>query len=78
LVLIAIHSDPDAAKMRAAVKELGMPWIVAQDGEKKTMSAMQCDSFPDYCLVDRKGILRFVDLANSEVARAVEALIKEK
>lgn len=78
LVVVGVHSDPDTAKMKAVVSELGMNWIIAQDGEKKTFTAMAGDSFPDYYLIDRKGVLRFADLANAEVDRAVEMLIAEK
>lgn len=78
LVVIAVHSDKDADKMRDAVEELGMTWLVAQDGDRKIMSAYHGDSYPDYYLVDRKGVLRFADLANSEVDRAVEFLLSEK
>jgi cytochrome c biogenesis protein CcmG, thiol:disulfide interchange protein DsbE len=78
LVLIAVHSDPDAEKMREAAKSLEMPWLVAQDGERKTMRAYHADSFPDYYLIDRSGKVRFADLANAEVERAVQLLIEEK
>ena len=95
MVLLAIHSDKDENAMRAAVSELQMPWLVAQDARQKretsagakaaedgglglTMKAFRADSFPDYYLIDRSGKLRFADLANSEVERAVELLIKEK
>jgi peroxiredoxin len=78
LVVIAVHSDPDEAKMRDAVKELGITWPVVQDGDRAIMKAFHADSFPDYYLIDRKGTLRFADLANIEVDRAVEFLLKEK
>lgn len=78
LVLIGIHSDPDVEKMRAAVKENGLDYPIAQDGAKKTMQAMHADSFPDYYLIDRSGKVRFADLANAELDRAVELLLKEK
>jgi hypothetical protein len=51
---------------------------IALDAKGDLMKAFHCDSFPDYCLIDRKGIVRIVDLANSEVSNAVEALIQEK
>lgn len=78
LVLIAVHSDPDEAKMDASVKENGLTYLIAQDGEKKMMKAFQGDSFPDYYLIDRQGKVRFADLANGEIDRAVELLLKEK
>lgn len=77
-MVIAVHSDPDEGKMRQAVQELGITWPVAQDGDRAVMKAFHADSFPDYYLVDRKGILRFADLANSEVDRAVGFLLREQ
>ena len=78
MVLIGIHSDPDAAKMKSAVKELKMSWAIALDADSRYMKALKCDSYPDYVLIDRKGKVRFVDLANGELDKAVELLLKEK
>jgi hypothetical protein len=64
--------------MVKAVKSLEMPWYVALDAEHSTMKAFHADSYPDYYLIDRKGVLRFADLANSELERAVEFLINER
>lgn len=64
--------------MKAVVAELGINWPIAQDGDSKTMKAFHGDSFPDYYLIDRSGKVRFADLANAELDRAVEFLIKEK
>jgi hypothetical protein len=50
---------------------------VAIDVEKGTVTAFQVDSFPDYYVIDRAGNLRVADLANSELDRVVEALLKE-
>ncbi|GIV03258.1 MAG: hypothetical protein KatS3mg015_2088 [Fimbriimonadales bacterium] len=77
LVLLAVHSDPDVAKMKAVVQELKIDYPVAQDGERKTMKAYHGDSFPDYYLIDRSGKVRFADLANADLDKAVEALLKE-
>jgi peroxiredoxin len=78
LVLIGVHADPNAAEMRKAVKELQIPWPVALDGDKKLFKAVGADSYPDYYVIDRKGRVRFADLANAEVDRAVAVLIKER
>lgn len=76
LVLIGLHSDPDAAKGEKAVLDEKMNYPVAiEDG--KFMKTLGCDSFPDYAVIDKKGVLRFVDLANGEIERAIEAFIKE-
>ena len=52
------------------------------DGKPKksvTISKLyMVDSYPDYYVIDRKGILRFADLANAEVDKVVEKLLAEK
>lgn len=77
LVLIGIHSDPDTEKGVAAVSEEKMKYPIAFDGGA-FMKAVGCDSFPDYVIIDRKGIVRVVDLANTEGEKAVKALLAEK
>ena len=78
LVIVAVHSDKDAEKGKAAVSETKMEFPVAFDIQGKLMKTLGCDSYPDYVLIDRKGVIRVVDLANGDVPRAVEALINEK
>ena len=78
LVLIGVHSDKNTAEGEKVAKELGMNYPIAFDPEGKLMKAFGCDSFPDYVVIDRKGTVRVVDLANAEVDKAVEALLKEK
>ena len=63
--------------MPAFVQEQGIGYPVAIDVEKKTTTAFQVDSFPDYYLIDRAGRLRFADLANGELDRAVQLLLGE-
>lgn len=77
LVLIGVHSDPDTPKGVEAVKAEGIKYPVALDGGK-LMKKLGCDSFPDYVIIDRKGLVRVVDLANGEIERAVELLLKEQ
>jgi hypothetical protein len=55
-----------------------MSWPVLFDGSREVMKAFGADSFPDYYVIDRKGVLRFADLANSELDRAIETLIAEE
>ena len=43
----------------------------------RTKTAYAIDSFPDYCLIDRAGNLRVVDLVNGELERVVKVLLKE-
>ena len=78
LVLIGIHADPNREKMVETFKSYGMNWPILFDPEKKIMKSLGADSYPDYYIIDRKGVLRFADLANKEVDRAVEMLLAEK
>ena len=54
-----------------------MKYPVAFDGGK-LMKALKCDSFPDYVVIDKKGNVRVVDLANSEVEKAIKMMLAEK
>lgn len=56
----------------------GIDYPVAIDVGKKTVKAFAVDSFPDYYVIDRAGNLRFADLANSELDRAVAMLLAEE
>ncbi len=76
-VLIGVHVGPDEESMKKTVEALEIDWPIAYDPMKKIGTAYACDSYPDYYVIDRKGQLRFADLANSEVPRAVEALLAE-
>ena len=59
------------------VKEQGINYPVAADIDKQTVTAFKVDSFPDYYVIDRTGKLRFADLANAELERAITTLLAE-
>ncbi len=63
--------------MAAFVKEQGIDYPVAADVGAKTVAAFKVDSFPDYYVIDRSGKLRFADLANAELERAITTLLGE-
>ena len=54
-----------------------MDYPVACDGGK-LMKALKCDGFPDYVVIDKKGIVRVVDLSNEELEKAIKMLLAEK
>ena len=54
-----------------------MDYPVTFDGGK-LMKKFNCDSFPDYVVIDKKGIVRVVDLANAEVEKAIQMMLAEK
>ena len=85
LVVVAVHTPFGTEGLDDYLKEKQIDYTVALDratdasGRKgKTSTAYQVDSFPDYYLIDRKGILRYADLANPSVDAAVEELLAEK
>ena len=86
LEIIGIHTQGAKAKARDFVAEQAIPYRVGIDkadpetkGKSITIKSLyRVDSYPDYYLIDRKGILRFADLSNKEIDRAIEMLLKEK
>jgi len=77
LVLIGVHTKGGAERMPAYVKEAKVAFPVAVDTKGKTVAAYAVDSYPDYYVIDRAGKVRFADLANSELERAVDKLLAE-
>ena len=88
LVVIGVHTPFSAEGLDGFLKEKQIDYAVALDAaadpadpearEGKTLNRYQVDSFPDYYLVDRQGILRYADVANASVDAAVEELLAEK
>ena len=72
-----MHSTNGAEKMAAFVEKTGIGYPVAADIDGKTFASYRCDSYPDYCLIDRAGNLRVADLANADLERAVKVLLAE-
>jgi cytochrome c biogenesis protein CcmG/thiol:disulfide interchange protein DsbE len=77
LVVIGIHTTDKGDDMAKYVEHYAIPWPCAIDVDDETVSAFKVDGYPDYHLIDKSGNLRCADLANKEVERAVEALLKE-
>ena len=77
LVVLGIHTKNSVEKGPAYVRENEIPYPIAFDSNDEVIARFHVDSFPDYYLIDRSGILRFADLANAEVDRAVEMLLAE-
>lgn len=78
LVVIGVHTSRDAEKMAEFVADKEIPYPVASDVEGATVAKLKVDGYPDYYLIDRSGKIRFADLANKEVDRAVEMLLAEE
>ncbi len=79
VVIIAVCAPRGGEKMEATVKDRKMQYAVALDaGKGDTFAAYKADSYPDYYVIDRKGNLRWGDIRNSDVEKAIQSLIAEK
>lgn len=77
LVVIGVHTKSQGEKMADYIQEADLPWPIALDADGETVKAFAVDSYPDYYLIDRKGDLRVADLANGDLDRVVQILLKE-
>ena len=51
---------------------------MALDDANKTKNAFKANSYPDYYVIDRQGNLRWGDIANKDVEKAIKELLAEK
>ena len=77
VVFIGVCAPKGSEKMAEIVKARGIEYPVAIDDNGATGRAYLNDSFPDYYIIDRKGRLRWGDVANAEVEKAIEILLKD-
>jgi thiol-disulfide isomerase/thioredoxin len=76
VVFIGVCAKSGSEKMAAKVNEHGIKYSVAIDAGAN--AAYRANSFPDYYLIDRSGVLRWADIVNSDVEKAIGILLKEK
>lgn len=77
VVIIGVCAMRGAEKMAATVRSKGIAYPVAADETGATVAAYKVNSFPDYYVIDRKGNLRWADISNKDVEKAIELLLKE-
>ncbi len=77
LEVIGVHTTNQGEEMPKYVQEESLPWPIAVDVEKGTVTAFKVDSYPDYYVIDKAGNLRVADLANKDLDRVIEILLKE-
>ena len=76
VVIIGVCNKRGAEKMADTVKKHGIEYPVAVDDG--TNASYRVNSFPDYYVIDRHGILRWADVANKDVEKAIEILLREQ
>lgn len=78
LAIVSVHTTRGGENAAAFVKEHRIPWPVGLDDSDKTANALGAVAGkPDYYLIDRSGILRFADIEEVELERAVKLLLGE-
>lgn len=83
LVIVGVHTPYSADGLKEFLPQKGINYVVAldrsDDGRQgKTIAKYRVDSFPDYYFIDKKGILRYADVANATIDAAIEELLAEK
>jgi len=77
VVFIGVCAMRGAEKMAATAKAKGITYPIAADDGGATVKAYGVNSYPDYYIIDRSGNLRWADLANKDLEKAIELLLKE-
>lgn len=78
--IIGISLDNDKSKLEAYLKENEIKWAISFSGKgwkDETAALYGVNSIPSTWLVDKKGILRYVDLRGEALKEAVMKLLKE-
>jgi thiol-disulfide isomerase/thioredoxin len=77
VVIIAVCHPKGAEKMESVANDKGIRYATVKDEDGKTAQAYQVNGFPDYYIIDRKGVLRVADCANAKVEEAIQLLLAE-
>lgn len=77
VVFIGVCAKRGAEKMDAVVKEKGIEYPVAIDANGVTNKNFHANSYPDYYIIDQSGKLRWGDIVNGDVEKAIKILLAE-
>ena len=77
--LIGINSDGDADKVKTILKEQEITWRQAIDGSTSGPWATKwgVQGWPTIYVLDHKGVIRFKDVREEEMDKAVDQLLEE-
>jgi thiol-disulfide isomerase/thioredoxin len=77
-VLVSISADAAKADLTDFLKKTEMPWTHWWNGEKGgVLKTLGVTYFPTIYVIDSKGVIRFKDVREEEMDKAVETLLKE-
>lgn len=77
VVIIGVCAPNGGEKMAETAKKHQMKYPLALDAAQGTFNAYKANSYPDYFIIDRKGILRWADIVNKDVEKAINFLLDE-
>lgn len=79
--LIGINSDKDKDYYRSEAKDMGVIWRSFWCGSKGTQGPIPAkwnvSGWPTIYVLDHKGVIRYKDVRNEEMEKAVETLLAE-
>ena len=77
--LVGINSDGSAEKLRKILAEREINWRQAIDGstEGPLATRWNISGWPTIFVVDAKGVIRYRDVREAEMDKAVDALLAE-
>jgi hypothetical protein len=77
--LLGINSDGDAAKVRKIMMDNGIVWRNAVEGGTSGPIAKRWNvtGWPTIYVLDAKGVIRFKDVREEAMDKAVDELLKE-
>ena len=78
VVIIGVCSSRGGEKMKQTAEQHGIEYPVALDADGKVVGAYAVNSYPDYYIIGSDGKLRWGDIANADVEKAIEHLLAEK
>jgi len=73
--------EADLDNLKQAVKDLNVPYAVAQDNDGVTWRAFRTRAWPSLYLIDKRGNLRYTHIGEGrydETEAAIRALLAEK
>jgi thiol-disulfide isomerase/thioredoxin len=80
LVVIGVHTpradyEKDVARLRKAVKEMGIRYPVVVDNKQKIWADYRCDLWPTQFVIDRQGFIRLARGGTSRFADVEDAVV---
>ena len=78
VVIIGVCASRGGEKMKQTAEQHGIEYPVALDADGKVVGAYAVNSYPDYYIIDRDGKLRWGDIANADVEKAIGHLLAKK